>query len=287
MQIIVLSMHRSGSSACTRLLNMMGAYIGPEGITTSPNQENPKGFWERRDLRRLDDDVLHALGADWDSVSAFTTSSLLSLRDGDKALELDARFDEILEDLDQHRPWVLKEPRLCLLLPLWLAALDFPVAVIPYRNPLEVAKSLETRNQIPTDTGLALWEMYSSHILRLAEQIPHVFVSYRELVAHPVQTAQRLLTDLAELGVKGLRLPASAEITDFVDTSLYRERAELSGLDRRLSPRQWSLWQTFNEKGAPFPPDLEAIPNEVRLCLKRYEESKRTRLARAVSPQQG
>ena len=31
MQIIVLGMHRSGTSLVTRLINMMGAYFGPEG----------------------------------------------------------------------------------------------------------------------------------------------------------------------------------------------------------------------------------------------------------------
>ena len=50
MQLLVLGMHRSGTSSVTRLLNMAGAYFGPEGIATDPNDENPKGFWERRDV---------------------------------------------------------------------------------------------------------------------------------------------------------------------------------------------------------------------------------------------
>ena len=51
MQLLVLGMHRSGTSMVTRLLNMAGAYFGPEGIATEANEENPKGFWERRDVR--------------------------------------------------------------------------------------------------------------------------------------------------------------------------------------------------------------------------------------------
>ena len=47
-QLIVLGMHRSGTSGITRLLNLAGAYFGPADIATEPNEENPKGFWERR-----------------------------------------------------------------------------------------------------------------------------------------------------------------------------------------------------------------------------------------------
>lgn len=51
MQLVILGMHRSGTSGVTRLLNMAGAYFGPPGIATDANEENPKGFWERRDVR--------------------------------------------------------------------------------------------------------------------------------------------------------------------------------------------------------------------------------------------
>ena len=65
-------MHRSGTSAVSRLLNMMGVYFAPEGFSTGANQENPKGFWERRDVRALNDMVLQSVGADWDLVSDFS-----------------------------------------------------------------------------------------------------------------------------------------------------------------------------------------------------------------------
>ena len=44
MQILVLGMHRSGTSMVARLLNMMGAIFAPEGVSTGANQENPKGL---------------------------------------------------------------------------------------------------------------------------------------------------------------------------------------------------------------------------------------------------
>ena len=71
MQLIILGMHRSGTSVLARLLNMMGAYFGPEGIGTDANDENPKGFWERRDVRSVNDFVLHSVNCDWHKVSDF------------------------------------------------------------------------------------------------------------------------------------------------------------------------------------------------------------------------
>ena len=64
MQILILGMHRSGTSVVARLLNMMGAYFAPEGVSNGANEENPKGFWERQDVRALNDLVLHSAGAD-------------------------------------------------------------------------------------------------------------------------------------------------------------------------------------------------------------------------------
>ena len=71
MQIFVLGMHRSGTSVITRLINLMGAYIGPKELSTGANPENPKGFWERRDVRDENDAVLWSSGADWWRVADF------------------------------------------------------------------------------------------------------------------------------------------------------------------------------------------------------------------------
>jgi len=122
MQLFVLGMHRSGTSAVTRLLNMAGAYFGPEGISNGADEGNPKGFWERRDIRAVCDGLLRESGCDWWRASGF----------GVENIPEEARhrhlgtLRKLLLEIDAHRPWVVKEPRLCLLFPLvrplaWLA----------------------------------------------------------------------------------------------------------------------------------------------------------------------
>ena len=131
MQLLVLGMHRSGTSSVTRLLNLAGAYFGPEGIATDPNVENPKGFWERRDVRAVCDGLLHGGGYDWWKIADFSVDNI---PDDVRGHYLD-EFRNIVYQLDAHRPWVMKEPRLCLLLPVLRPALEAPVYVHVVREP--------------------------------------------------------------------------------------------------------------------------------------------------------
>src|SRR5215831_19465233 len=151
MQLLVLGMHRSGTSSVTRLLNLAGAYFGPEGIATDPNAENPKGFWERRDVRAVCDGLLHGGGYDWWRIADFAAENIPEEVRAERLEE----FRRIVFQLDAHRPWVMKEPRLCLLLPILRPALEAPVIVHVTREPLEIARSLEGRNGLPVEVGLA------------------------------------------------------------------------------------------------------------------------------------
>ncbi|MBW3550708.1 MAG: sulfotransferase [Proteobacteria bacterium] len=220
MQLIVLGMHRSGTSVLARLLNLMGAYFGPEGISTGAMDENPKGFWERRDVRKLNDWVLHQAGCDWNRVHRFELSRL----DDAVLEEFQDRAAQLVLEMDAHRPWLVKEPRLCLLFPLWRRVLEVPVCIHIFRHPVEVASSLLKRNGIPMDVGLALWEAYVSHGLRAASGLPALGVSHRRLMQDPVQEVGQLLDGLKAAGVSGLRMPAEREIAAFVRQGLYRER---------------------------------------------------------------
>jgi len=239
MQILVLGMHRSGTSMVARLLNMMGAYFAAEGISTGANQENPKGFWERRDVRNLDDMLLYSAGADWHRVSDFTLEKIPAAA----LAQFKTEAGKIILDMDAHRPWFLKEPRFCLLAPLWLDLLEVPVCVIVNRSPIEVARSLQMRNGFPIAVGLALWECYNIAALNATRGQRRIQVNHAGLMADPVGTVRQLKWDLEKLGVRGLRAPSDEEIRAFIDPSLYQARRER--LYRRLSPAQRKLQKIF------------------------------------------
>jgi len=49
--LIVLGMHRSGTSAMACVVNLLGAEIGGNLLAAVPN--NPKGFWEHCEILEL------------------------------------------------------------------------------------------------------------------------------------------------------------------------------------------------------------------------------------------
>ena len=225
MQLIVLGMHRSGTSAVTRLLNMAGAYFGPEGSATRVNEENPKGFWERQDVRGLCDGLLHDAGFDWWRLGHFDVEAI-SAKVRDEHL---GAFRDVLLGLDANRPWVIKEPRLCLLFPLLRPLLEVPVCIHVTREPLEVAASVAARNGFPLPVCVALWEFYTLRSVQASVGLPRYHVRYEDLGADPVGTMDGLLAWLESQDVQGLRRPTDREITAFVDPALHRQQRDASG----------------------------------------------------------
>ena len=241
MQLLVLGMHRSGTSTAARILNLLGCHFAPESLAVGANDENPKGFWERLDVVELNDSMLRAAGTVWHSPLCFDPLAL-----GD---EETARFTStanlILRDLDMHRPWFIKDPRLCLTLPLWQPLLEAPLAVHVLRHPLEVAASLLARNALPIPVGLALWEMHVRLALAGSAAWPRIVVHHRQLITDPVPTSVQLLQHLEAAGVTGLRMPEEHEITDFVTPTLHRQRADRDDLRPWAEAPQVRLYHTL------------------------------------------
>ena len=267
MQLIVLGMHRSGTSVLARLLNLMGAYFGPEGSSTGANHENPKGFWERRDVRNLNDQVLHAMGCDWNRISAFDPEAIPEA----VAADFNRAAAPLVLDLDAHRPWLLKEPRLCLLFGLWRPLLEVPVCVHVLRHPVEVAASLLRRNGIPIEAGLALWEKYVRVASDSSAGLPAVTVSHHALMTEPVREVGRLHAGLERHGVRGLREPEPAEVEAFVKPGLYRERQERDDLAPYASSPQVKLFADLVERRSTTIAGRNQVSAKSRRALLDYE----------------
>ena len=269
MQIFVLGMHRSGTSAVARILNLMGVYFGGENVSTGRSDQNVKGFWERRDVRDLNDDMLFGSRCDWDCVAEFDIDGI---PDETKSAYVDASADIVLS-MDAHRPWFIKEPRLCLLFPIWRQALETPFCIHVLRNPLEVAHSLKTRNGIPVRTGLALWETYNLHALNASAGLRRVFVSFEDLMENASVVVARIHAKLDEQGGYGLRVPTADELSRFLDDALYRHRKTTRSLRSVATTRQLQLYEALlgntDALRTPLPgPSRSAVD-----LLRRYEKT--------------
>ena len=282
MQLFVLGMHRSGTSGVTRILNMAGAYFGPEGMSNGADEGNPKGFWERLDVRAACDGVLQDSGFDWWRVWGF---SLDKIPEEVRARRL-AEFKRILLNLDAHRPWVVKEPRLSLLFPLLRPLLELPVCIHVTREPLEVAESLRTRNGFPTPAGLALWELYTIKAFQASEGLPRLLVRYEDMMASPFETVARLIGQLNDFGTHQLRVPTEGEVTAFITPDLHRARRSSALRNQSMNEQQVQLAVAIDD-GTVL--DDNVVPDEVSegaLATLRFFEDDQGRRQRVAELQE-
>ena len=246
MQIIVLGMHRSGTSAVARLLNMMGAYFSPSDVAMQPDNANSKGYWEREDIRQINDQILDKLGMTWEKIAKFDKALL----EPEEFSDLQYEMRKVIYNLDAHRPWMAKDPRFCLTLPLWLPLLEIPICIYVHRDPIQIAQSLQTRSNSSLQLGLALWEKHTIHALQAiaTHKLPHIFISYEETLSDPVGQVQKIYDQLAALGIQGLRLPHAQEITAFIDPELHHEKGGETLQATYMTPQQIKLHK-FLEQG--------------------------------------
>lgn len=239
--IFVLGMHRSGTSAVARVLGLMGVFIGNDDeLLPAHPTDNPTGYWERADVYQEHERFLAASGFAWDQLAGFANDRLPS----DASNELISRITPIAEKLSQKgNPWLLKDPRLGLVLPQWRNVLHDPVNVVVVRDPREIAASLASshRGQYPAHFLLALWEKYLRTLLDALVGHAAIFVSYQSLLEEPVTQSRRLLDFLRQSGITGLGEPSATELEGFLDVRLRRSRVnpqvELSSTQEAL--QQW------------------------------------------------
>ena len=249
-QILVLGMHRSGTSALTGALSSAGVFVGGEQELTGTNWENPKGFFERRDARNICDALLHGSGADWWKVSRFSPDNA----DHEVVRAKRSEIGELVSQLNERaeNAWALKEPRLCVLLPIFRSFLSKPFAIIVARHPVEVARSLRRRNGFPIAVGMALWEAYMCSAMQHAADLEHFVVRYDEILDEPERLFAELFEWLEQRGVAGL--DATAAINS-ISPELRRERARDED-SKLLTRAQKALWKRLSDRQISEPPPV-------------------------------
>ncbi|MFM8971714.1 MAG: hypothetical protein ACKOOG_03550 [Actinomycetota bacterium] len=251
MGVFVVGMHRSGTSAVAAALRDLGLDAGAETALMAADAANPAGYYEVRDIADLDDEILGLLGGRWDAPPI--------LPDGwenDPALTpwvrkaMTTRASRLPGDR-----WLLKDPRVSLLLPLWRRALlDRCAAVLVVRNPMEVAWSVALRNGIPTMTGLALWAAYNRAAIRGLGGLPVYVCDYDRLVADPVAVLGDLAATLADWG----EIEADPEA---------QERA-VAGIRPEL---RRSTWRRDTAEALERPPEIDRLAGLLAGLVGRHD----------------
>lgn len=235
MGVLVIGMHRSGTSALAGALEAMGLEAGPSDDLMEGDEGNPRGYFELRTVAALNDEILAHYRGRWDSPPVMVPA----WEHDEAAAAFAERARVALTQVYAGDSWVLKDPRIALLLPLWRQVTRGACAIVIVREPLEVAASLTRRNSLPTVSGLALWAAYNRALLRDLEGVPVHVCSYTDLVNEP----SKVLLDIRE------SLRAWDVLTDDVD---------LASATATIHPDLRRNNASEHRDGAPIVPDAIA-----------------------------
>lgn len=195
MIVIVVGMHRSGTSAVAGILHLNGIFMGSKkNFKPKPLPQNPKGFYENYDFRRLSDKILSSSGYKVKSFDSKVPKSITAQRYARKMSELIDNNDS------RYQSWGWKDPRVCLTLHCWLdvlgnmGLLGETRIVFTARRAVSVAKSLEKRNHLSIEDGLKLWSVYNRTALNILKtrSVPVFHFFYEDLLDDPQSVCNKM-----------------------------------------------------------------------------------------------
>jgi GT2 family glycosyltransferase/glycosyltransferase involved in cell wall biosynthesis len=190
--VVVLGMHRSGTSAITRALEVLGVDIGAN-LLPSIDGINAKGFFEDVEINSLNVEILRALGNDWHSLAKIDPEDIKVLNKGEYFL----RATDLLRRKTAGAPiFGFKDPRVAKILPFWRHVFshcqfsaDYVLAV---RNPLSVVRSLAKRDGLLPEKTYLLWCGHVLNSLAHTEDARRVLVDYDRFVQEPKECLEMI-----------------------------------------------------------------------------------------------
>jgi hypothetical protein len=175
--IVVLGMHRSGTSAITRALQAIGVGLG-QSLMPPISDNNEKGFFEDIEINELNIEILKSLDSDWDALSIIPESALIH----ERLVQYKLRAVELIQAKVGEKPFGIKDPRMSRLLPFWCEVFNQVGAsvsfVIALRNPKSVVESLKKRDGFDVEKSYYLWLEHVVPAMLHTQKFSRVAVSY-------------------------------------------------------------------------------------------------------------
>jgi ubiquinone/menaquinone biosynthesis C-methylase UbiE/glycosyltransferase involved in cell wall biosynthesis len=189
--LLVLGVGRSGTSCLAHLLNVLGAKLPKEVL--GPNQGNPSGYWEPLRLLEINEEILASIGRSWHDPRPIAPGWFRSK----EAYAFHKRLcAEIVSSYGNAPLILIKEPRVCRLLPLYLDVLDTlgiePIAILHLRHPVEVIRSIHQRDGGDLLTHELRWLRHLIESENASRNCVRVWTSFEQLLDDWKMTAQSI-----------------------------------------------------------------------------------------------
>ena len=228
-------MHRSGTSAFTRLLNLAGAESPKNLMEAKP--DNVRGFWESEAVCGVNDAFLARCGSRWDDWRKLDPERFPPA----VVAEFENRIaDVIRQEFGDAETIVIKDPRVCRFVPIYVRTLErmgYRVVFLhALRHPSAVAASLGKRDNMAPMQACLLWMRHQLDAERATRGLQRGFFSYEALVQDWRASVERFASALS--------LPSLGQ----------EDEAALAQMDAFLSPDL-----QHHVTGTPLP----GVPDEV------------------------
>src|SRR6266511_4341553 len=179
--LVVLGMHRSGTSALTRVLSLLGADL-PSNLLRG-GSDNTSGYWESADLQQLNDSMLLSAGSSWSDWTKLNSHWY----DSEECYVYKRRLTSaIVENFSDSAFFVLKDPRFCRFFPILKKSVeDFGAelrVILLLRNPIDVAASLQARDGLVSRHSHLLWLRHALDAEADSRGVARTFISYENLL---------------------------------------------------------------------------------------------------------
>ncbi len=223
--ILVLGMHRSGTSALARLVGYLGAALPADAIEA--HSDNARGYWESAAIVKADDQLLRVARSSWFDPRPLDLSRL-------EPSALRSRKDRIWEAVTaafgDARLITIKDPRQCRFVPTIVETLaEHGVAsraVLMLRSPQAVARSIASRDGTTPAFAELLWLRHMIDAERATRGLMRAVIGFDAMIDDWREAAARLLP------LTGGAMPEgdmAAAVDAFLDPALRHHRSDGPG----------------------------------------------------------
>lgn len=262
--IVVLGMHRSGTSVLTGLVSILGGYVGTDLMPST--KDNPKGYFENNKIYRLNEKILEENNATWDDY-LFTIESISPEIFNSYVLSAKTIIRSELKFVNKI---LVKDPRMCILFPIWERAfkeLNIKLKLIfAYRSPMEVALSMHKRDHFSIEKGLMLW----SHFFFQAELLSR---SHKRLVIEYSRDFDDLTELLEKIGMFiGLKVTDTslAQANKFYSPHLKHHQVPLGNISDEIPRYLVELINIVKKKQFSHKAKIDPLRNEFNKSMSFY-----------------
>ena len=231
-------MHRSGTSALSRSLNLVGCEMS-EVLVGGDNRGNERGHWESQRINELNNEILASAGSRWDDWEPINPG-------WQKSPARDEYFEKACDvlrlEFPSSRLFVIKDPRFCRLMEFWIQAIESvgtrPLVVMPIRSPQEVAASLQSRDRIDPSIGRLLWLRHVLDAEAGSRGCQRVTVNFEDLLRDWRSLVMRIGERL-ELSWPKMSSASELEIDDFLTPDLRHHADPFDAIEPNAQSVRW------------------------------------------------